>query len=126
LHEKLLTTSTRKATPSPSIPHQGILEHRSTLVLGLAVFGSSSLSTAPSSAAYAEATDKAIVSRTANVEGVELHYMTLGDGTPLIVLHGYAETSLMWKPIIALFAARFKLVTRGEKFDKTAGKVMRS
>jgi hypothetical protein len=32
----------------------------------------------------------------------------------------------MWKPIIALFAARFKLVTRGEKFDKTAGKVMRS
>jgi pimeloyl-ACP methyl ester carboxylesterase len=36
--------------------------------------------------------------------------MTAGHGTPLILLHGYAETSLMWKPVIPLFAARFTVI----------------
>ncbi len=48
-----------------------------------------------------------IVSRSAKVDGVKLHYMTAGQGTPLILLHGYAETSLMWKPIIPVLAERF-------------------
>jgi pimeloyl-ACP methyl ester carboxylesterase len=36
--------------------------------------------------------------------------MTAGHGTPLILLHGYAETSLMWKPIIPAFAQRFMVI----------------
>jgi hypothetical protein len=36
-----------------------------------------------------------IASRTANIDGVNLHYLTAGHGAPLILLHGYAETSLM-------------------------------
>src|SRR5258708_8655397 len=36
--------------------------------------------------------------------------MTAGHGTPLILLHGYAETSLMWKPIIPALAARFTVI----------------
>jgi len=47
-----------------------------------------------------------IVSRTADVEGVKLHYLMAGHGSAVILLHGYAETSLMWKPIIPLLAER--------------------
>ena len=58
----------------------------------------------------ADAQDKAILSRTAEIDGANLHYMTAGHGTPLILLHGYAETSLMWKPIIPALAERFTVI----------------
>ena len=60
--------------------------------------------------AYADAQDETIVSRTAEVDGAKLHYMTAGHGTPLMLLHGYAETSLMWKPIIPVLAERFTVI----------------
>ena len=80
------------------------------LFLGLAVFGPLFFSTASSSKAYGEAADETIVSRTAEIDGIKLHYMTAGQGTPLILLHGYAETSLMWKPIIPVLAERFTVI----------------
>ena len=51
-----------------------------------------------------------IVSRSARIDGIKLHYTTAGHGTPLILLHGYAETSLMWKPIIPVLAKRFRVI----------------
>jgi len=81
---------------------------RALILLGLALFGS--LLLAAPSQAHAEAADKTIASRTADVNGVKLHYMTAGHGTPLILLHGYAETSLMWKPIIPALAERFTVI----------------
>ena len=78
-------------------------------LLGLAVFGPLFL-TASSSKVYGETTDKTIASRTAEIDGVKVHYMTEGHGTPLILLHGYAETSLMWKPIIPALAERFTVI----------------
>ena len=54
--------------------------------------------------------EKVIASRDAEMDGVKLHYWTAGHGTPLILLHGYAETSLMWKPIIPLLAERFMVI----------------
>ena len=60
--------------------------------------------------AYADAQGKTIVSHTADIDGAKLHYMTAGHGTPLILLHGYAETSLMWKPIIPALAERFTVI----------------
>jgi pimeloyl-ACP methyl ester carboxylesterase len=80
------------------------------LLLGLAIFGPFSPFTACSPTAYGLATDKMIVSRTAEIDGVKLHYMTAGHGTPLILLHGYAETSLMWKPVIPVLAERFTVI----------------
>src|SRR5881628_1216110 len=77
------------------------------LLLGLAVFGPLLLFTASSSKVYEAAANEAIVSRTAEINGVKLHYITAGHGAPLILLHGYAETSLMWRPIIPLLAKRF-------------------
>jgi pimeloyl-ACP methyl ester carboxylesterase len=61
-------------------------------------------------AALARADTGAITSHDTEIEGVKLHYMTAGHGTPLILLHGYAETSLMWKPIIPAFAQRFMVI----------------
>jgi pimeloyl-ACP methyl ester carboxylesterase len=51
-----------------------------------------------------------IPSFTAKIDGVRLHYMKAGNGTPLILLHGYAETSRMWRPIIPLLAKRFMVI----------------
>ena len=61
-------------------------------------------------AAVAQADTRAITARDAEIDGVKLHYMTAGHGTPLILLHGYAETSLMWKPIIPALAERFMVI----------------
>jgi pimeloyl-ACP methyl ester carboxylesterase len=40
-------------------------------------------------------------SRFATANGVKLHYLYAGNGPPVILLHGYAETSHMWLPLIA-------------------------
>lgn len=51
-----------------------------------------------------------IASRDAEVEGVKLRYMTAGNGPPLLLLHGFAETSLMWEPVIPLLARKFTVI----------------
>jgi len=53
---------------------------------------------------HAETSDKNIVARTAKIDNVQLHYLTAGRGPAVILLHGYAETSRMWRPIIPLLA----------------------
>ena len=51
-----------------------------------------------------------IVSRKAMVENVKLHYLTAGQGPGVILLHGYTQTSRMWKPIIPLLAEKFTVI----------------
>jgi pimeloyl-ACP methyl ester carboxylesterase len=52
-----------------------------------------------------------IVSRSAVVEGTKLHYLTAGQGPSVVLLlHGYAETSRMWKPLIPLLAKKYKVI----------------
>jgi pimeloyl-ACP methyl ester carboxylesterase len=46
----------------------------------------------------------AIEDRFADVNGVRLHYLAAGRGDPIILLHGYAQTSHMWRPLIAELA----------------------
>ena len=43
-------------------------------------------------------------SRFADVNGVKLHYLAAGQGDPVILLHGYAQNSHMWLPLIAELA----------------------
>jgi len=47
---------------------------------------------------------KAVRSHFAHVNGVRLHYLSAGTGDPVVLLHGYAETSHMWRPLIAKLA----------------------
>ena len=46
----------------------------------------------------------AIRSRFAKANGVRLHYLAAGKGEPVILLHGYAQNSHMWRPLIAELA----------------------
>ena len=43
-------------------------------------------------------------SRFANVNGVRLHYLVAGKGDPVVLLHGYTETSHMWRPLMGELA----------------------
>jgi pimeloyl-ACP methyl ester carboxylesterase len=54
--------------------------------------------------------DKDIASRTADIDGVKLHYLMAGRGPTVILLHGYAETSRMWRAIIPLLAEKFTVI----------------
>jgi pimeloyl-ACP methyl ester carboxylesterase len=49
-------------------------------------------------------------SRTASVNGFKMHYLIAGKGTPVVLLHGYAETSHMWLPLIAKLAATHTVI----------------
>jgi pimeloyl-ACP methyl ester carboxylesterase len=51
-----------------------------------------------------------IASRTAKVDNVELHYLTAGRGPAVVLLHGYTQTSRMWRPIIPLLAEKFTVI----------------
>lgn len=45
-----------------------------------------------------------IEDRFAEVNGVRLHYLVAGTGNPVILLHGYAENSHMWRPLMLQLA----------------------
>jgi len=61
--------------------------------------------------AFARADDSVpIGSATKGAGGVRLHYLSAGKGPALILLHGYAETSRMWRPIIPKLADRFRVI----------------
>jgi pimeloyl-ACP methyl ester carboxylesterase len=63
-----------------------------------------------SAAAHADTPDKAFASRTAEIDGVKLHYTTGGHGPALILLHGYAETSRMWTPLLPVLGEKFTVI----------------
>src|SRR6266704_3754296 len=46
----------------------------------------------------------------ADVNGVRLHYFIGGKGNPVVLLHGYAETSHMWLPIMPLLATNHTVI----------------
>lgn len=54
--------------------------------------------------------DKEFVSRDAQIEGVKIHYTMGGHGAPLILLHGYAQTSRMWTPILPVLGKTFLVI----------------
>jgi len=76
----------------------------------LAVFGLSFVLVVSSTLVSAETSDRNIVSGTAAIDGMQLHYTTAGQGPAVILLHGYAETSRMWRPVIPLLAEHFTVI----------------
>lgn len=54
----------------------------------------------------------AIHDHTATVNGVTLHYLQAGEGdtSPVVLLHGYAETSHMWRPLMPKLADRHVVI----------------
>jgi len=46
----------------------------------------------------------------ADVSGVRLHYLIAGEGSPVVLLHGYTQTSHMWRPLIARLASTHTVI----------------
>ena len=46
----------------------------------------------------------------ADVNGVRLHYLVAGNGDPVVLLHGFAETSHMWLPLIARLSGKHTVI----------------
>jgi len=53
---------------------------------------------------FGSAAAQDIASRYAEANGVRLHYLVAGKGAPVILLHGYAETAHMWRPLMKALA----------------------
>jgi len=51
-----------------------------------------------------------IESHEASLDGVTLHYLTAGTGEPVILLHGYAQTSHMWRPLMMELAKNHTVI----------------
>src|SRR6476646_8881716 len=61
-------------------------------------------------AANAQSGGSAITAHTAQVEGGRIHYLTAGHGPTVILLHGYTQTSRMWRPLIPKLADKFTVI----------------
>ena len=55
-------------------------------------------------------TNRTIAVRTASAGGVKLQYLTAGRGPAVVLLHGYAETSRMWRPLMPRLAEHFTVI----------------
>jgi pimeloyl-ACP methyl ester carboxylesterase len=86
------------------------MNHVRRLVPALTLLGLLFSSVSSSAAGNAETQDRSFVSHTADIDGVKLHYTSGGHGAALILLHGYAETSRMWTPILPLLGEKFTVI----------------
>jgi pimeloyl-ACP methyl ester carboxylesterase len=66
------------------------------------LFASDTLSARPA--------DATIASQSAEVNGVKLHFLKAGHGPAVVLLHGYTQTSRMWRPIMPLLAEKFTVI----------------
>src|SRR3712207_8205798 len=51
-----------------------------------------------------------VVHGRALVNGVRLHYMTAGEGDPVLLLHGVPKTSYHWRHVIPLLTPHHRVV----------------
>ena len=70
-----------------------------------------------------------IESKFAEVNGVRLHYLVAGKGQPIFLLHGYAQNSHMWRPLIAELAQTHTVIApdlrKGARDDRISSSRLR-
>src|SRR2546423_2430545 len=55
-----------------------------------------------------------IAARDAKIDNVQLHYLTAGKApAAVILLHGFAQTSRMWRPLMPTLAGEFTALAPG-------------
>jgi pimeloyl-ACP methyl ester carboxylesterase len=65
-----------------------------------------SVALVPSSGSFAQS----LQGKFADVNGVKLHYLVAGKGDPVVLLHGFAQTSHMWRPLIAKLSDKHTVI----------------
>ena len=58
----------------------------------------------------AQKAGKTAESRFAKIEGKKLQYLIAGEGPAVILLHGYTQTSRMWRPLIEKLKDKFTVI----------------
>lgn len=59
---------------------------------------------------YALPPDAAVSEHFGQGDGVKIFYLEAGSGPAVILLHGYTQTSRMWKPLIPQLASKFTVI----------------
>jgi pimeloyl-ACP methyl ester carboxylesterase len=54
--------------------------------------------------------DRTTKSSTVKIEGKKIHYLTAGQGPAILLLHGYTQTSRMWRPLIEKLKEKFTVI----------------
>jgi pimeloyl-ACP methyl ester carboxylesterase len=71
-----------------------------------------SVALVPSSGSFAQSLQGKFApqSKFADVNGVKLHYLVADKGDPVVLLHGFAQTSHMWRPLIAKLSDKHTVI----------------
>jgi pimeloyl-ACP methyl ester carboxylesterase len=64
----------------------------------------------PTSAQTEAKLPSGFTTKDANVDGLKLHYTMGGHGPAVVLLHGFAETSRMWTPILPVLSEKFTVI----------------
>jgi pimeloyl-ACP methyl ester carboxylesterase len=51
-----------------------------------------------------------VTSQSQRIDGLRIHYVRGGKGHPVLMLHGYPETSFAWRKVIPRLAERFDVI----------------
>src|SRR5262249_46365721 len=65
---------------------------------------------APQAKAQTQQPSNTIESLSADVDGTKIHYLKAGHGPTVILLHGYTQTSRMWRPLIPKLTGKFTVI----------------
>jgi len=83
---------------------------RCTFLIGLSILGATLLLAISPVVAAAGTVPAGFAERYAEVNGVRLHYLIGGKGSPVVLLHGYAQTSHMWRPLMQPLARHHTVI----------------
>ena len=87
---------------------EDLMGKRSLIGCGIATF--MCLQAPVRSAQQPQGIDTVAAVRTATVGGLNLQYLLAGRGPTIVLLHGYAETSRMWRPLMPRLAMKFTVI----------------
>lgn len=48
--------------------------------------------------------------RTISINGIEMYYETVGEGEPLVLLHGFMQSGHSYDPVVEEFSGRYRLI----------------
>ena len=83
---------------------------RTDLKLRAAVFFGFLLATSAAAMSQTKSGPNRTESRFGEVDGIKIHYLMVGHGPAVILLHGYTQTSRMWRPLIPKLTDKFTIV----------------
>ncbi|BCS55638.1 alpha/beta fold hydrolase [Geobacter sp. SVR] len=83
---------------------------RRNLLAGTAILGATSLLAISRLKATTDTVPAGFAECFAEVNGVRLRYLIGGKGSPVILLHGYAQTGHMWHPLMQPLARRHTVI----------------